>query len=246
MNANRQTIAYSIGWDVGGWNCDRNAKSRDAIVILDENLGVIGQPWRGNLRETINQASSSRNWVHQLFNLCKNSISDKNVAITLAIDIPLGFSTEFQNLITSRTPQSTIGPYNTNPYLYRKTERLLFERHKRPLSAIKDMIGSQATKGMHVLAKFARHAQSCGVWSDDGRTLVAIEAYPSSCKNSHLIKQLISKIKLPTVNGDIRDAAVCAVVAHIFRTDRSKLWSPSNEIPISEGWIWLPNDALAA
>ena len=21
---------YFIGWDVGGWNCDKNAKSRDA------------------------------------------------------------------------------------------------------------------------------------------------------------------------------------------------------------------------
>ena len=24
-----------IGWDVGGWNCDRNSKSRDALVVLD-------------------------------------------------------------------------------------------------------------------------------------------------------------------------------------------------------------------
>ena len=104
MTANRQATAYSIGWDVGGWNCDRNTKSRDAIVILNENLGIVGQPWRGNLRETINKASTSRDWVSRLFDLCKISLLDTNIAVTLAIDTPLGFSTEFQNLITSRTP----------------------------------------------------------------------------------------------------------------------------------------------
>jgi len=246
MTANRPATAYSIGWDVGGWNCDRNTKSRDAIVILNENLGIIGQPWRGNLRETINKASTSQDWVSRLFDLCKNKLLDTNIAVTLAIDTPLGFSTEFQNLITSRTPQSTIGLYDTNQYLYRKTERLLFERHKKPLSAIKDMIGSQATKGMHVLAKFAHHVQSCGEWSDDERTLVAIEVYPASCKESPLTKKLLNEVKLPVANRDIQDAAICAVVAHIFRTNRNKLWSPSNEIPINEGWIWLPKDTFAA
>jgi predicted nuclease with RNAse H fold len=245
MNMNRQTNAYSIGWDVGGWNCDHNEKSRDAIVILNESLGVVGKPWRGNLRDTINKASTSRDWVSQLFDLCKNSLADINVEVTLAIDTPLGFSTEFQNLITLRTPQSIIGLSDTNQYLYRKTERLLFERRKRPLSAIKDMIGSQATKGMHALAKFAHHSRSCGVWSDNGRNLIAIEAYPASCKESRLTKELLNEIKLPATNEDIQDAAICAVVAHIFRTSRGELWPPSNEIPTNEGWIWLPKDALA-
>lgn len=183
--------------------------------------------------------------MSQLFDLCKNSLADSNVEVTLAIDTPLGFSTEFQNFITSRTPQSAIGLSDTNQYLYRKTERLLFERHKKPLSAVKDMIGSQATKGMHVLAKFAHHAQSCGVWSDNGRNLIAIEAYPASYKKSRLTKKLLNEIKLPVTNEDIQDAAICAVVAHIFRTNRGELWSPSNEIPINEGWIWLPKDAFA-
>lgn len=241
-----KTTAYSIGWDVGGWNCDRNAKSRDAIVILNENLSVVGKPWRGNLRATINNASTSREWLSQLFHLCKDSLANSNFEVTLAIDTPLGFSTEFQNLITSRTPQSVVGRSETNQYLYRKTERLLFERHKKPLSAIKDMIGSQATKGMHVLAKFAHEARSCGVWSDNGRNLIAIEAYPASCRESRLTKKLLSGIRLHAVNEDIRDAAICAIVAHIFRTNRTELWSPTNEIPTNEGWIWLPKDAFAA
>lgn len=31
-----------IGWDVGGWNCDRNRLSRDALVVVDHNLHVVG------------------------------------------------------------------------------------------------------------------------------------------------------------------------------------------------------------
>lgn len=42
---------YYIGWDVGAWNGDRNAASRDAIVILDAARRVIGTRGRGNLRE---------------------------------------------------------------------------------------------------------------------------------------------------------------------------------------------------
>jgi predicted nuclease with RNAse H fold len=243
MDTNGTANAYSIGWDVGGWNCDRNAKSRDAIVILDEKLDLIGE-WRGNLRETINKASTSREWVSQLFDLCKIHLTNVDVEVTLGIDTPLGFSTEFQNLVTSRTPQSSIGLSETNQYLYRRTERQLFERHKKPLSAIKDMIGSQSTKGMHVLAKFANHSHSCGVWSDK-QTLTAIEVYPASCKKSALTSMLLKNVKPCAANDDILDAAICAVVAHIFRTNRDELWPPGDGIPINEGWIWLPKDAFA-
>ena len=244
MRADSQANAYSIGWDVGGWNCDKNKTSRDAIVTLNANLGLVGKPWRGNLRETINQAGNSRDWASQLFSLCESSLTDNNTNVTLAIDTPLGFSTEFRNLITSQTPLSTIDLSETNQYLYRKTERLLFERNMRPLSAIKDMIGSQATKGIHVLAKFAPLSDSCGVWSD-GKILTAIEAYPAACKKSALTKRLWKKISLGEANLDIQDASICAVIAHIFRTNRDELWPPRDEIPVDEGWIWLPNDAFA-
>ena len=39
-----------IGWDVGGWNCDNNPKSRDAMVVLNAERQIVGKPWRGNLR----------------------------------------------------------------------------------------------------------------------------------------------------------------------------------------------------
>lgn len=49
--------------------------------------------------------------------------------------------------------------------MFHKTERHPFAAGLRPLSAVKDMIGSQASKGMHVLARFARSPVRCGVWS---------------------------------------------------------------------------------
>jgi len=61
---------YFVGWDVGGWNCDRNAKSRDAVLILDEPLRIVGGSWRGNLRDAINEADTTREFVGGLFKLC--------------------------------------------------------------------------------------------------------------------------------------------------------------------------------
>jgi hypothetical protein len=37
MSAMEQWASFFIGWDVGGWNCDKNRESRDALVILDVN-----------------------------------------------------------------------------------------------------------------------------------------------------------------------------------------------------------------
>ena len=69
-----------------------------------------------------------------------------------------------------------------------RAERYLFEQSLSP-PAIKDMIGSQATKGIHVLARFAPKVVECGVWSDRSN-LTAIEAYPSACKRSETIQAL--------------------------------------------------------
>jgi hypothetical protein len=54
MSDSARPRQFFIGWDVGGWNCDRNNKSRDAVVILDESRAIVGKPWRGNLRKQIN------------------------------------------------------------------------------------------------------------------------------------------------------------------------------------------------
>ena len=42
---------YYVGWDVGAWYCDKNAHSRDAIVVLDENKVIVASRRRVVRRE---------------------------------------------------------------------------------------------------------------------------------------------------------------------------------------------------
>ena len=239
MSGGSGSSRFFIGWDVGGWNCDTNGKSRDALVVLDAGLKLVGQPWRGNLRAAINEATDSSDWIRRLFALCRADAPGAS-RVTLAIDTPLGFSEAFVRLVTQQGAAGEIGRSDTNPYLFRQTERFLFERGLKPLSAIKDMIGSQATKGMHVLARFAPVVARCGVWQGD--RLTAIEAYPSACKTSPTIRALQQPFgKL--AHDDLDDALTCALIAWLFANRPEALLAPEPSIPLSEGWIWVPNDA---
>lgn len=232
-----------IGWDVGGWNCDRNSRSRDALVILDEKLQIVGVPWRGNMRVTLNEAANAREWIDKLFDLCQADVPSCSYAVTIGIDTPLGFSRSFLDLASKLDFAAVIGESGTNPYLFRVTERFLFEHGITPLSAIKDMIGSQATKGMHALAKFAPNSLRCGVWTDSD-VLTAIEAYPSPCKHSALIQGLrkgYSSLK----HEDEEDALTCALIAHLHATQPRQLIPTPDGVPDCEGWIWLPKDCLS-
>ncbi len=242
MSGPSQGQSFFIGWDVGGWNCDKNSKSRDAIVILDADLAIVGKSWRGNLRTSINAATTSGDCLRELFSLCTSVPPDEAAQVTLAIDTPLGFSESFAGLVTGLKCVEPIEGSDSNPYLFRQTERYLFQHGLRPLSAIKDMIGSQATKGMHVLAKFARESLSCGVWTD-GRGLTVIEAYPSPCKASATIQQLRGGYA-PLRHEDEEDALMCALIAYLFSERRTELDAPGAEVPGGEGWIWLPRDVF--
>lgn len=241
MSGKAQPSSFYIGWDVGGWNCEKNGKSRDALVILDADLNIVGQPWRGNLRTTINEATDSADWIRRLFTLCKAD-APADVRVTLAIDTPLGFSEAFIRLVTSQGHAGDVGRSDTNLYLFRYTERFLFERGLRPLSAIKDMIGSQATKGMHALAKFVPQVRRCGVWSD-GERLSAIEAYPSACKHSATVNELQRPFGRLS-HDDLDDALTCALLAYLFNQQPDVLVPPGADVPISEGWIWVPSDGI--
>lgn len=232
-----QTQQYYIGWDVGGWNCDKNSSSRDAIVILDEEREIVGTPWRGNLRKEINAASTTGEWLAALFTNCRATLPDGPVAVIMAIDTPLGFSEPFVRLVSQRRPAGPVEQSATNPYLYRQTEMFLINNVRQPLSAVKDMIGSQATKGMHVLARFASNVESCGVWGD-GQGFRAIEAYPSACETSELVERLVAGRTLK--HKDLDDALKCALIAYLFVNDPDSLIHPLVDIPESEGWIWVP------
>ncbi len=242
MTGADQKKEWFIGWDVGGWNCDKNQNSRDAIVILDANYEIVGTPWRGNLRERINSCSTSIEWIAALFDLCGSGVSPEPGPVTLSIDTPLGFSDAFIQLVTQSKAAASIEASNSNPYLFRRTEHYLFEQGLSPLSAIKDMIGSQATKGMHVLARFAPKVVECGVWSD-GSNLTAVEAYPSACKRSETI-QALRRPYPALAHADCEDALTCALVANLFAEKRGALMPPEADVSSSEGWIWVPRDAF--
>lgn len=240
MRSKAQIEAFFVGWDVGGWNCDNNPHSRDAIVILDSDLAIVGSPWRGNLREHINETGTTDDWIGKLFSLCEVTPPGASSQITMAIDTPLGFSEELVQLAGGLHHAEPVGQSKTNRYLFRCTERYLFAHGMAPLSAVKDMIGSQATKGMHVLAKFAPRIEDCGVWTGVDH-FHAIETYPAACKNSLTIRD-IKRDRSPLKSEDLEDARTCALVAYIFASDRSLLEPPSADVPIREGWIWLPRD----
>lgn len=115
-----QPPAFFLGWDVGGWNCDNNGASRDAIVILDAHHSIVCKPWRGNLRSSIHAARTSRGWIEVLFALCGAQEPQGSAGITLAIDTPLGFSQAFVGLVCGLQHVEPLNGSATKPYLVRQ------------------------------------------------------------------------------------------------------------------------------
>lgn len=237
-NAQRQ---IAIGWDVGGWNCDKNRDSRDALVMRDSNGALIGAPWRGNMRYLLNVARSTNEFVRGLLDLCrvpKDFFPDEAV---IAIDAPLAFPSALIALLSGRSHVAQIGANSENPYLYRFTERRLALPTSTPLSVVKDMIGSQSSKAIHAVRRFAPTQNNLGVWSYEC-ALRMIETYPAACRRR------FSAGESPAIVGasehdDIRDADLCAWVAKTFMCQPAALEFPPADAPPDEGWIWLPIDA---
>ena len=65
------TDVVYVGWDVGGWNCDKNSTSRDALVMLDSQGEILGFPWRGNLAHLINESDNQQAFLSGVFDLCE-------------------------------------------------------------------------------------------------------------------------------------------------------------------------------
>lgn len=226
-----------IGWDVGGWNCDKNPNSRDALVVLDGGGAQVGQPWRGNLRQTLNAAITGSDFLTAILDLCKLP-PPIGARATIAIDAPLGFPAALALLITSGVAVHEISQSAANPYLYRATERRLVAEGVIPLSAIKDMIGSQSTKAMHAAARYTRWSAP-GVWSD-GTHLTLIETYPALCRSR--ARAAFNDLATATTarESDILDAEVCAQIARAFVQRPDWFEPPPSDVPVSEGWIWAP------
>ena len=228
-----------IGWDVGGWNCDRNRDSRDALVVLDASGETLGRAWRGNLRTTINAAKSASEFVAAILALCQVSGPADPARAMIAIDAPLAFPEGLVRLLTAGETIDALEGSSENPYLYRFTERRLVPEGIRPLSSVKDMIGSQSTKAMHVVARFFPEQSRPGVWTHS-RSLHALETYPRLCRSrpGPALEQAVTAWQEPV--SDVSDARVCAFIAREFVVSPENLEAPVPQAPPSEGWIWAP------
>jgi hypothetical protein len=243
---------WFIGWDVGAWHCDKG-DSRDALVILNDQRKLLGKPWRGNLRSCIAQSESFSHWVHVVAGLCGLEILSQAAleqhSVTLAIDTPLGFSNDFVALLKGEVTNKPFSKYSENPYLYRETELLLFQHGFSPLSAVKDMIGSQATKGLHFLRKFGFTPTPSGIWQLDQSNCQhrAFESYPTVLKTSALVAQYIEQLRTQTNfdswHQDHQDAAYCAVAALLQNQHPDLMETPEKDVS-TESWIYVPKECL--
>lgn len=245
--------AWYIGWDVGAWNCEKNANSRDALVVLNQQGELVGKPWRGNLRDTIAAAASYTDWLFTVAKLCQFDSATTAVFATqnvvMAIDTPLGFSNGLLQLLQGEAVATPFTASCENPYLYRHTERELFAHGFSPLSAVKDMIGSQATKGMHLLRKFGFTPSLSGVWQLNQNQCQhhALESYPTVLKNSALVAQYIEQLCTQTNfnnwHQDNQDAAYCAIAALLYQQQPNTMATPTKDVT-TEGWIYVPKECL--
>lgn len=233
-----------IGWDVGGWNCDRNPRSRDALnAICNSPKGIvsIGTPWRGNLRDVL----SGENVVERMLGLL--SVPSNQVEkVVFAIDTPLAWPAAAVKLLTHGETASVPTDASHNPYLFRRAEMMFAERGKQPLSPVRDMIGSQSLKGLHFLSAARLRPTRLGVWEskDDRPQVCAIECYPSACRRSLLLKQVLRHVSLDSQDQDIADATCAAAVAWLFENRETTLIPPPRDSNLQEGWIWTPSDSF--
>ena len=135
-----------VGWDVGGWHCDRNKSSRDALVVtalIGDEVVVVGRSWRGNLRALL-MGQTGDALIAGLLELC--GVEPEAAEIIISIDTPLGWPSAMIALARGGATSFVSAADGENPYTRRATELALVRRGFAPLSAVRDMLGSQSTK----------------------------------------------------------------------------------------------------
>ena len=247
-------MKFFVGWDVGGWHCDKNASSRDALVVVanrSEQIAAEGKAWRGNLRSTL-MAYSDGALISQMLGLCGLD-AERATEVIIAIDAPLGWPSAMMRLAQGGTASFVSAADGENPYTRRATELALIQRGFAPLSAVRDMLGSQSTKGLHFLRAAGLQEVSTGVWrhtDDRGRTVTAIETYPAVALQVDRLRRLQADVLSRTdgrlniggkpMHDDVRDALACALVAAQFVEGPAMIEPIPADVPAGEGWIVLP------
>ncbi len=175
--------------------------------------------------------------------------------IVIAIDTPLGWPKAMIDLATGGPTVVVTSRDSENPYTRRLTELKLIEREHRPLSAVRDQLGSQSTKAIHFLRAAELRASGCGVWQSDESTrpVTAIETYPAAAimlgRTAELHDQVIRQLdnagrplRAGAEFSDVKDALTCALVAYLHGEAPLELERAPAEASMLEGWIVLPID----
>jgi len=245
-----------VGWDVGAWNCD-GGKSQDALSVLTGtsmgDLHLVAAPWRANLRAAL----VTRPCPEAILSVVEGLGRREDAEVVVAADTPLGWPSAFTSLLAgSMTVEQVTETVIENPYTFRFAEQHLvalglFPKGRTPLSAVRDMIGSQSSKGLYVLRKGQMRQESPAVWESTGYTV--IETYPTPVRTSQALQDHFDRLRsTPTfarrargknVTSDLEDSLWCALVAALWKLDRPLLSPPPADSRIAnEGWIWIPKD----
>jgi len=240
-----------IGWDVGAWHCDRNKKSRDALVVLEVGSSgpeLLGKKSRVNLRPILMKFRGPE-LLRKMLDWCGVQ-EPGSLDVTIAIDTPLGWPQAMLALVADAKLAECWEDDASNPYTRRQTEiDLIKKRIGQPLSAVRDMIGSQSTNGLHFLQATDLELYSCGIWTfrQDGTSITAIETYPAAAIKQipvpyeETLERLCESAK--STDPDTKDALTCALVAHLF-SDVPDGYEPiPARAPEREGWIILPRNS---
>ncbi len=190
--------------------------------------------------------------VSAMLNYCGVQAEDAT-EVTVAIDTLLGWPHAMMRLAQGGSTSVVSASDGENPYTRRETELDLIRRGYSPLSAVRDMLGSQSTKGIHCLRAAELEEVSCGVWRHTdglGRTVTAIETYPAVALQMNRLRLLQTETleryggslrpENKPLHDDVRDALACALVAFIFAESSQDMEPVPADVPPGEGWIILP------
>ncbi|MHB8996162.1 MAG: hypothetical protein ACYC63_13025 [Armatimonadota bacterium] len=258
-----------IGWDVGGWE-----GKHDGLCVLraDEHgqLAPCQPPVCIGLRGLLCDRAFC---IRSLLGAC--GVSDDWGRVVLGIDAPLGWPLEAARLIqpegNGQAPYVPgCGGEIENRLAYRFCDRVVYRRcgAKKPLTAVFDRLGNNATKAITACRLLAR-SDGAVLVPQQGTVgqVVICEAYPALWKTGgrktdpirEEAKKALVGCELPEPGCDEADAVLCALTAACYDNqsrslgmDLPELYLPEDEYERSgveangpelareEGWIYFP------
>ncbi|QQK76145.1 DUF429 domain-containing protein [Salicibibacter cibarius] len=242
--------SIGIGWDVGGWMGNNHGVAICEWDPATNTIDWIGTPTEIAIPE--NENLSLQYLIDASGDPFKlETINDHRIII--GVDAPLGYPKAFIQLINGKINQVDKPEKEIyNPLAYRYTDRVIYETWgKKPLSAVFDRIGNNATAAMSHAKMWEKHDgfKICPMAKREktDKKLI-IEVYPALVKASktavahaNLTQYLPTDIKPGT---DAYDACICALYAIAFGADDAPLPSIASppahaeEVVKEEGWIY--------